>query len=102
MPDTVLIENIETMRLREGIDDVELRAGVRRLAVGDVVRLTLVAGGKTAETLPVRITAISGTNFRGRLTAGPTCSALAALSEGSTLDFTAAHIHSLLKVRLSR
>ena len=46
----VLIENIETMRLREGIDDVELRAGVRRLAVGDVVR----AGTSDAEVIEIR------------------------------------------------
>src|SRR5438477_584590 len=52
------IENIEELRRREGIDDVELREEVRGLGVGDVVMLTFLTGTNSfaGETLPVRIT----------------------------------------------
>ena len=42
MRNLVPIENIEEMRLREGIDDTELRKEIRRLKVGDFVRLTML------------------------------------------------------------
>ena len=42
------IENIEAMRLRQGIDDVELRAAIRGLGVGDSVRLTIFSGDASA------------------------------------------------------
>ena len=45
MRNLVEIENIEEMRLREGIDDVELRENIRSLKIGDVVRLTVLTGG---------------------------------------------------------
>ena len=63
----VEIENIEEMRCRQGIDDVELREAIRGLRVGDVVRLTFLAGaGSSAgETLSVRVTSIRG-NASGR------------------------------------
>ena len=41
MRHTIVIENIEEMRRREGIDDVELREAIRGLRVGDFVRLRL-------------------------------------------------------------
>ena len=44
MRNPVQIENIEEMRRREGIDDVELRSEIRDLQVGDSVRLTLMTG----------------------------------------------------------
>ena len=44
MRNPVEIENIEEMRRREGIDDVELRSEIRDLQVGDSVRLTLMTG----------------------------------------------------------
>jgi hypothetical protein len=97
MTDTVLIENIEAMRRQQGIDDVELHDEIRGLVVGDVVWLTLLAGERAAETVPVRITAIAGPHFRGKLTARPTSTALATLRPGAALEFTADHIHSLQK-----
>jgi hypothetical protein len=89
------IEDIEEKRRQEGIEDVELREEIRGLRVGDLVKLTFVAGPGTLETLFVRITSIHGAAFRGRLTAGPTHAGLARLRAGSRVAFTADHIHSL-------
>jgi len=101
MTNTVRIENIEEMRRREGIDDVELRDDIRALAVGDFVRLTLLSrepsGG--GEALLVRITDISGTSFRGQLAGRPASKGLAGVRTGVPLAFTADHIHSLPKGR---
>jgi hypothetical protein len=94
----VEIENIEEMRLREGIDDVELRQLIRRLRVGDTVYLTFRActGSHTGgETLSVRVTSIRGCKFRGKLAHAPASPALTALHIGSTIAFTAEQIHSL-------
>ena len=68
------IENIDELRRLEGIDDVELHDDIRRLQVGDCVRLTFLSGVNTRETLPVRITRVQAGRFRGRL-AGPICEA---------------------------
>jgi hypothetical protein len=104
MRDRVEIENIEEMRRLQGIEDVELRAAIRGLRVGDFVKLTLVASAPahTAETLPVRITSIRGTTFRGKLTCGPASAHLAGLKAGSLLVFSAAHIHSVSNGQPSR
>lgn len=93
----VQIENIDEMRRRVGIDDVELRGAIRGLRIGDYVKLTLLAGPSPSggETVLVRVTRISGSEFRGRLADRPTSRALAQLRVGSPLAFTAAHIHSL-------
>jgi hypothetical protein len=91
------IENIEEMRQREGIDDVELRTEIRGLKAGDFVRVTLLAGATSVETLLVRITSIRGPAFRGKLVDGPTCAGLSQLHVGSQVAFTTAHIHSLSK-----
>jgi hypothetical protein len=93
------IENIEEIRRREGIDDVELREEVRRLAAGDLVRLSLLTGPTTFETLTVRITSVHGSAFRGKLTSPPTAKCLADLHAGYAITFTADHIHSLAKGR---
>ncbi len=60
MRNRVALENIEELRRREGIDDLELLDEIHSLKVGDVVMLTLLAGtGSSAgESLPVRITRI--------------------------------------------
>jgi hypothetical protein len=94
MGKAVAIENIEEMRLRAGIDDVELHQSIRRLRVGDRVRLTLLAApGQTGgKTLWFRITRVQGSRFRGRLVEGQS---LAGLRAGALLSFTAAHIHSV-------
>jgi len=91
----VEIENIEEIRRREGIDDVELRKDIRRLAVGDCVKLSLLTGATTFETVVVRITSIRGTAFRGKLAKQPVAKGLAQLRAGSSLSFTADHIHSI-------
>jgi hypothetical protein len=90
------IENIEQRRSSLGIDDVELHEVIRGLRVGDHVRLTVLSGAKSSagDTLVVRITRITGSEFRGTLTAGPP-----GLRAGAGLTFTADHIHSLPKGR---
>ena len=97
MSTSVEIENIEEMRRREGIDDVELREGIRGLRVGDFARLTLRAGAKAAETVVVRITGICGSAYQGRLARQPTSAGLAHLRVGAPVAFAADHIHSLPK-----
>jgi hypothetical protein len=99
MPKTVEIENIEEMRLREGIDDVELRQKIRGLRVGDSVQLTFRAAtaSSTGETLSVRITSIRGSTFRGKLAKTPASPGLTTLHAGSTIAFTTDQIHSLPK-----
>ena len=101
MVNPVDIENIEELRLQEGIDDVVLREEIRALAVGDFVKLTFLAADKahTRETLRVRITSIRGGGFRGKLADKPALSGLSTLRIGSTLVFTSACIHSVLKRR---
>jgi hypothetical protein len=95
VPEPIQIENIEEMRRREGIDDVELRAEIRGLRVGDLVRVTLTTGAKSVETLLVRITSIRGAEYRGKLADRPASAGLSKLRAGSPLAFTRAHIHSL-------
>jgi hypothetical protein len=93
----IQLENIEEIRCREGIEDVELREAIGGLAIGDVVKVTLLAGPHSLETLPVRITSIKGSVFRGKLAKRPASPSLASLRAGSLLAFTAAHIHSLAR-----
>lgn len=95
----MVIENIEEMRRREGIEDVELREAIRGLHAGDLVKVTLLAGGAAAagETLLVRITSIRGSAFRGKLADEPASLGLAQLRAGAPLTFTTAHIHSIPK-----
>jgi hypothetical protein len=99
MRNVVEIEDIEQKRLRAGIDDVELRSGIRGLHVGDIVKLTFLTGTTSFETLSVRITSISGSGFRGKLADSPVSPALSHLRVGSPVAFAAAHIHSLVKRR---
>ncbi len=93
----VEFEDIEAMRRGAGIDDVELREAIGGLRVGDRVRLTLLAGTPPAadRAVLVRITAIRGPEFRGRL-ASP---APPDLPPGMRVVFGAAHIHSLADER---
>jgi hypothetical protein len=97
MRNPVEIENIEEIRRREGIEDVELREEIRGLRVGDYIKLTLLTGTTpfARETLLVRITQIRGSTFRGELATTPASAGLAELPVRSPLAFTAAHIHSL-------
>src|SRR4051812_26130007 len=99
MQNPVTIENIEDMRRREGIDDVDLRRHIRTLAVGDLVRLTLSSNPKTFETLTVRITSIHNGTFRGKLACKPLSNSLAQLPSTTLLSFAASHIHSVAPAR---
>lgn len=93
----VNIENIEDMRRREGIEDVELAEAIRGLKVGACVNLTFLGEtpGSAGEVLLVRITSIRGASFRGKLVKKPTSVGLAGLQVGLLLTFTRSHIHSL-------
>jgi hypothetical protein len=97
MRNSIVVEDIQGMRLREGIDDAELREEIRGLATGDFVKLTLLsrAGPYAGETLLVRITRIRGSLFCGVLAENPTCRGLSKLRAGSPVRFTTAHIHSV-------
>ena len=95
MNDSVEIQNVERMRRQAGIDDVELREQVRLLRVGDVVKLTFLAGPGKSETLRVRITAIRRPRFTGELATAASSPQLAALAAGSQVRFTGDHIHSV-------
>jgi hypothetical protein len=87
------IEDIEAARLAQGIDDVELRLEVRALRVGDVVRLTFLAG-KAPVTREVRITQIRGSDFRGKL-----IKKAAKRRAGDLVIFSTAHIHSVVRCK---
>jgi len=92
MRQTIELQDIEDMRRREGIDDVELRLGIRALKVGDFVKVTPLTGVNSLQTVVVRITSIRGSAFRGKLAKGRS-----ARRSQASLAFTTAHIHSLLK-----
>jgi len=99
---SIVVEDIQGMRLRQGIHDVELREEIRGLTIGDFVKLTLLSrtGSYPGETLPVRITRIRGSLFCGVLATRPTCRGLSKLRLGSPVRFTTAHIHSVPKRQL--
>lgn len=95
MEPRITIENIEYLRYRQGIEDVELQQAIRKLRAGDMVVLSFLAGPTSFETLSVRITSISRSQFRGKLASGPTSPGLSSLHIGFPVVFTAAQIHSL-------
>jgi hypothetical protein len=101
MQSRLQIENIEEMRRRQGIDDVELHEEIRQLVPGDIVKISFVSGPTSFETLRVRITSIKGTAFRGKLANRPHSSALSPLHVGSAIAFCADHIHSIPKGQTS-
>ncbi len=81
---SLAIENIDELRLEQGIDDVELHNEIRALQVGGFVKLTLLTGvrGSVSETLLFRITDRKGSRFRGELAAAPTVSGLSGVAIG--------------------
>jgi hypothetical protein len=99
MKDILPLENIEELRRREGIEDVELQEEIRCLHVGDLVKLTLLTGATpfAGEPLLIRVTSMKGRSFRGKLTNKPSSPGLANLRVGSLIAFTAGHIHSVPK-----
>ncbi len=97
----VMLENIEDMRLQEGIVDHVLRKAIKGLKVGDLVKLTFLFGADstTGETLSVRITEITRGAFRGELAERPASAALSEIRVGVSVEFMVAHIHSLTTAR---
>ena len=93
---TILIENIDEARKREGIDDVVLRNEIHRLKAGDHVRLSVSSDGKQFEMLAVRITSLKGTAIRGKLLDKPRSRALGTLVPGSAMKFAASQVHSIV------
>jgi hypothetical protein len=102
MKSPVEIEDIEQLRRRAAIDDVELHEAIQGLRAGDYVKLTILAHAKavTSETVLVRITRVKGSDFRGKLAVRPASPGFSELQIGAPLTFTADHIHSLPKGRL--
>jgi hypothetical protein len=98
MGNPVEIQDIEEMRRNEGIDDVKLRLDIRGLKAGDFVKLSLLTGTATFETLLVRITSVRGSAFRGKLASRPNSTSLLKLQRGPSIAFTTAHIHSIAKM----
>jgi len=97
MRQSIVIQDIEEMRRREGIDDVELRAAINRLKIGDFVKLTFLSGTSSVETTLVRITSVRGDCFRGTVERERTSLGLARRRTMASVDFTSAHIHSIGK-----
>src|SRR5262245_18583361 len=93
----VVLENIEELRLSQDIDDVELRAEIQTLCVGDAVKLTFLNSKKASvgETLLVRIGRIEGRLFHGSLVQKPVSHDLPDLRTGAAITFTKDHIHSI-------
>ena len=75
------IEDIQQLRWKERIEDLELRAAISHLRIGDSVKLAFRPNKASfaGETLLIRITSIRGTAFRGKPAAKP---ALIGLSTG--------------------
>ena len=102
MRNSIVVEDIDSMRRRQGINDVELQEEIRELRIGDFVKLTLLTrtGSRAGETLLVRITRIRSAQFCGALAVRPTFAGLSKLRLGSSIRFTTAHIHSVVKRQL--
>ena len=96
MLNRIEIENIEEMRRQQGIEDVELAETIRSLQVGDVVKLTFLSQAHNFETARVRITSIRGIAFRGRV-----IQTTSRARQGKIVEFTIAHIHSVVAPRAS-
>jgi hypothetical protein len=92
-----LIENIEELRSREGIEDKELHEAICGLRVGDLVRVTLRTETMRApvETVQVRLARIDGDGLQGRLIDRPASAGLSKLRSGTLITFARHHIHSL-------
>jgi hypothetical protein len=91
------LEDIEALRLRQGIDDVELREEVRRLGPGACVRVTFLGTLRPNETLMVRITRVTGAEFQGKLLQQPSRDVERGLHPGVTVRFRDVHIHSVVR-----
>ena len=95
----MVLEDIESIRQEQGIDDVTLRKEINSLHRGDSVKLTLVTGPATSETIMVCITSIRGAAYRGKLTGIPAAKSRVKLPLGAVIAFRATHIHSVAPVQ---
>ena len=102
MPSVIEIENIEAMRLEQGIDDDQLRLEIRALRVGDFVRITLLSDKNPVGAGVVRLTQVRGNAFRGKLVKKPAALRTPRLRAGDVLVFTAAHIHSVVPAKTAK
>jgi len=89
------IENIEEMRRKEGIDDVELHLEILGLKVGDFVKVSLVTAATSCEPRLVQITSIRGSAFRGKLASSQASVGSSKRWLRTSIDFTKDHIHSI-------
>jgi hypothetical protein len=95
----IQIEDIDAVRLREGIDDVGLRKSVAQLGASDRVCLSISLDGKSFEKVSVRITSCRGGTFRGKLLSKPHSTGLRDLDADRLLVFSASQIHSIITSR---
>lgn len=100
MKSPIDLEDIDSMRLQLGVDDVDLRDRIKQLVVGDCVRLTFLSTIKGNHTLMVRITSAKNGAFRGRLLQVPVKMAPSALRVGILIPFAAEHIHSIVRAKI--
>ena len=99
MLNRIEIENLATLRSRQGVEHTKFRQGIRALRVGNLVKLVFLSAVKcfAGETLLVRITRIQDADFFGRVVSRPTSAYLTGVQAGSGLAFTADHILSIPK-----
>lgn len=93
------IENIEAARLREGIDDADLRDHICALTAEDHIRVSISGDGAHFEKVSVRITSRKGTKFRGKLLNKPRQTSLRSLRIGSPVLFDGNQIHSIVNCK---
>jgi hypothetical protein len=93
---TILIENIDEARKREGIDDIVLHKEIVRLKAGSHVRLSVSSDGKQFEMVNVRITSVKGNALRGKVLEKPRSRSLGSLVAGSAMTFAAGQVHSIV------
>src|SRR5258708_40025575 len=96
MKSSIVFEDIEELRRREGIVDTALNSDIARLKPGSRVRLSLATDRNGFETVTVCITSNRPGALRGRLVKKPKAAALKGLDIGSLLTFQTGHIHSII------
>lgn len=93
------LENIEALREQVGIVDIELENEIRRLQVGDHVKVTFLTsnGSFQSNTVLVRITSVQNSSYRGKLLEKIDVGKVA-LKRGTVVKFDHRHIHSITKI----
>lgn len=97
MPSPWRLENIQRLREEAGIDDVELQKEVGKLAVGDIVHLTILDTNviRSGEVIDVEIQEIRGLKYRGVIVKTPSSPARCSELANQMIAFTREHIHSV-------